>query len=320
MRMKTLIFPVLGGRGNRYFQLNAAISIALSQQFDRVLCLVRNNEDFCFEDIDIDINSPLLSGLKFEYLRVEGRVDRLVWKLIHIQIRLALGSFLLKSFLLSCTGIALTLILAFQLRERVRVVASDNIGFVETENKGTSILCIGYFQSSKYGTYVKQLYRRDEEKPITTQCNKESKRVMIHLRKGDYKFSPELGILAPAYYAKIIDDLMQENTLLHFSIFSDEELGEEIVQDVVGRKSVNLDVNLYPGNLYGDKVSFALMSEHFDYYIIANSSFSYWAAVIGQSEDSKVFYPYPWFKNAPTPRFLVNDHWIKCRAEFENSL
>lgn len=314
--MRTLIFPILGGRGNRYFQLNAALNIASSLDYKRILCLVRRNEQFSFEDLDIQMNSPLISKIDFKYLRIDGFCGRAVWKLIHLQIRLSSETGRIFRQIKRASGFFLSALLTSRMRSIVKVVTSDNTGFFEIPRTRASILCIGYFQSLNYGNVVKYLYKKSDEVNLEQRLDN-SKRVLIHLRRGDYHLSHELGILKASYYAKIVNKLLTENECLQFSVFSDEVLEEKLVKTIFGSDLTKLNISLFFANSFSESESFALMSKEFDYYVIANSSFSYWASVIGQTDESKVYCPYPWFNTAPTPRGIYNEGWIRCRSEFK---
>lgn len=314
--MRTLIFPVLGGRGNRYFQLNAVLSTAKLLDYKRVICLVRKKEGFVFEDLDIDMKSPLISEIEFRYLRLNGLIGGAVWKSIHMQIRLSSKSKFPLLQIRQLNELFLCIIVSLRLGLFVKVFTSDNVGYCEISRVRTSILSIGYFQSLDYGDIIKHLYQRSEE-TFDKQTEKKFKRVMIHIRRGDYRLSQDLGILKGEYYSKIIKDLLRENVPLHFHIFCDEVLDHAEIDSIIGDVGPNTKTSLFFGNSFSEKKTFSLMSEYYDYYVMANSSFSYWATVIGQRQISKVFCPFPWFNLAKTPRNIYRFDWIKCPAEFE---
>ena len=52
----------------------------------------------------------------------------------------------------------------------------------------------------------------------------------------------------------------------------------------------------------------------YENYIIANSSFSYMAAHLGSSENSKVLYPEPWFLNK-NKNISVKKSWIAINSK-----
>lgn len=313
--MRTLIFPVLGGRGNRYFQLNAALSIAQSLGYKRIFCLVRKKEKFTFEELDIDMKSPLISGIDFQYLRLEGLLGKTVWKLIYLQIRYSSESKISLLRIKSLSGSILAILLSLMLGKVVKVFTSDNTGYSEIPKARNSMLCIGYFQSLKYGNTVKYLYKRNKES-IDEEATDVTKRAMIHIRRGDYLQSPELGVLKITYYRKIVNELLKEVPSLNFSVFSDEALGESAIKAMLGDEVPSDRLSLFFGNSFDESETFSIMSRYFDYYVIANSSFSYWATVIGQEDGSRVFCPFPWFNIAPTPQFIYNSGWICVPAVF----
>ena len=61
--------------------------------------------------------------------------------------------------------------------------------------------------------------------------------------------------------------------------------------------------------LHLDIDSFFLMSSC-NHNIISNSSFSWWAAWIGDEKNKIVIAPQPWFNKIKYDKKLTPDHWI----------
>lgn len=166
----------------------------------------------------------------------------------------------------------------------------------------------GYFQTEKYFEHVKdELLNLFTFKPdIKEAANKlfpklDTETVSIHLRVGDYKglenFHP---VCSPEYYTKAA------------SLFNDKEYNFIIFSD---------DVN-YCKELFGEQenihyidnndpyVDMCLMSMC-DHNIIANSSFSWWAAYLNQNKNKQVVAPKQWF--GPAYYFQITDD-LYCKG------
>lgn len=130
--------------------------------------------------------------------------------------------------------------------------------------------------------------------------------VAIHIRRGDYTKRFNKGLLEPlpmSYYFKGIVHLPRESIFL---IFSDDPIWckKEIVR------------SKFPSRKYKiieekDQILSFLMMIQADMFIIANSTFSWWAAVLGESKRKVVIAPRQWFgsrvKGFNTTRFYPKE-------------
>lgn len=156
----------------------------------------------------------------------------------------------------------------------------------------------GYFQSEKYFSD----YREDIRKEFTLKNPKfpdglEEEHIALHVRRGDYL---NLQNIHPTcsldYYEKALKELPD----LPVYIFSD-------------------DIEWCKENFKGDKYKFSEQNfmEDFElmtkcsYHIIANSSFSWWAAWL--SDSKKVIAPATWFgPDGPgSAEDIIPDTWTK---------
>jgi len=135
--------------------------------------------------------------------------------------------------------------------------------------------------------------------------------VSVHVRRGDYvneKRTREFhGIVAKSYYKKafsIIEKKVENPTFFFFS----DEINWVKKNFVIGHASYFIDVNQGENNNYED-MRLMMNCKH---NIIANSSFSWWAAWLNKNKKKIVIAPEKWF-NDPTintkDKFPKN--WIK---------
>lgn len=131
-----------------------------------------------------------------------------------------------------------------------------------------------------------------------------SNSVAVHIRRGDYlKLKKYKDICTLDYYKKAIAiiDNMVKNPIFYF--FSNEI---EWVKQEFGNKENYIYVFNSEDNGY---IDMQLMSEC-KHQIMANSSFSWWAAFLNGCSDKKIVCPRRWINEKETPDVYYNG-WIK---------
>ena len=159
----------------------------------------------------------------------------------------------------------------------------------EAINKG----CVhfdGYWQNMEYITeYINELR---EKLQFPEECNKyltgemvQDNAVSLHVRRGDYVgsfYEQEVGI---QYYKAAVTFIKSKVENANFFIFTDDKDYAEATFDWIENKTV---VKGYDNKLA--HVDMFLMSK-IKNNIIANSTFSVWAAYLNEHKDSIVVYP-----------------------------
>jgi len=154
----------------------------------------------------------------------------------------------------------------------------------------------GYFQSWRYLHGAEDVVRAafDTGRLSTTQTAPMEARiaqaecpVMVHVRRGDYTRPPQTyALLEINHYERARSRLSLSGTRPTYFLFSDDPIAATAMLKHWP------DVVPVPG--YSNLEDFRLMSlcRHF---IIANSSFSWWAAWLGGAADKQVIAPNIWF-------------------------
>lgn len=173
----------------------------------------------------------------------------------------------------------------------------------------------GYWQDKKfletiYPSIKKELtlkdsFITDELRQISSDMQN-TLSVSMHIRRTDYLHSKNAEMftqLSPLYYEKalnILSDFVGDDIILY--IFSDDpDYVAENFQFIH-----NYNYFLMPlREAYQDMY---LMS-HTKHHIIANSSFSWWAAALSDFNDSITIIPHKWFKHDPSPNIYF-EKWI----------
>jgi Glycosyl transferase family 11 len=176
----------------------------------------------------------------------------------------------------------------------------------------------GYWQSEKYFVDIKHIIRNEFAiKETQTGKNREiaehimsSESVSLHVRRGDYVDSQSVGNnqdpCSLDYYYSCIDNILQKVNNPVFFVFSDD------IQWC--RDSLKLsDTAVYVDHNDFDKgyEDMRLMSQC-RHNIIANSTFSWWAAWLNNNENKIILAPKKWFtKKTYTTDDLIPARWIK---------
>jgi hypothetical protein len=137
--------------------------------------------------------------------------------------------------------------------------------------------------------------------------------VAVHIRRGDYVTSPifrrEIGVLGSDYYNRALLLAIQHQPNATFYVFSDDI-------DAVAQE-LEIPFPHYfvrPSSAWPAHDELRLMSLC-DHFVIANSTFSWWAAWLGTAENKLVIAPRPWFsKSAHDESDVVPSHWRRLAA------
>lgn len=135
--------------------------------------------------------------------------------------------------------------------------------------------------------------------------------VSIHIRRGDYlkaRRQADYHVCTEDYYRRAIEYIQAHVQQPVFYVFSDEPAWGQ-AQDFFPVGTVFVSGHTGP-NAYIDMQLMSLCRHH----IIANSSFSWWGAWLGEQADTITVAPDPWFRLRPRPD-IVPDRWIKIHAD-----
>ena len=191
------------------------------------------------------------------------------------------------------------------------------------------IYLYGYFQSYKYFednySMICRLIGLDKTKEklldkIQTSKNDLNQKISMHFRIGDYKKLQEYHPLATyEYYERAMEYIQKTSTpdekftILYFC----EDVDIEDVLSIVNRLAIKFpDYNFIRGdNTLADWEQMLYMSLC-HHNIIANSSFSWWAAYFNSHDDKIVCYPSVWFgeKANNDTKDLCPSEWIKIKV------
>ena len=199
----------------------------------------------------------------------------------------------------------------------------NNISSHELVKK--NIMLHGYFQSYKYFQKHYEIICKmiGLENMKTNIKNKKNftdeylnNTIGMHFRLGDYKKVSDFHPISTyEYYERSLQYIHDKNPTQKFSVlyFCEEEDDETVLVTINSLKNKFQDYEFIKGeNSLEDWEQLLLMS-CCNHDIIANSSFSWWAAYFNSNKDKIVCYPSIWFgahANIDT-RDLCPDNWVK---------
>ena len=181
--------------------------------------------------------------------------------------------------------------------------------YTRIPNYYQNITLKGYFQSEQYfldyASEIKEIFKLPEELDTLTKqryqelvADRIGPFVAVHIRRGDYVNSNKHTVLPASYYEEAKSRLEKELNLTEpptYIYFTDDPMWVKLNCHFTEK-----DI-LFSGKQLKDYEEFALMRQC-EHYIIANSSFSWWASWLSDgpknygSEISKVVIaPYQWF-------------------------
>lgn len=299
---------LMGGLGNQLFQIARGLHGLNSS--DSLVCLYIRGIT--------KLNStglPEVSGIfsitsdKIRYQECKPNYFQL--KLFKFGIRISAASTefsCLKKSAKLLIGFALQL---FFIRGQTFFIA-NGVGYCGEDPTKQNVCLVGYFQSYNYSAAISRVLDEGKELPIELATNAktlvlEAKRIqpiIVHVRLGDYSLEAKFGTLSEVYYRDAFSIYEKDSTPSIYWVFSDEpEEAKKLFQNLNAK-----DLRFIDDKGLTSIEILQIMREGRD-YIIGNSTFSYWAALLSRNKNARVIAPSKWFKELQTPSGLYPPHW-----------
>jgi hypothetical protein len=278
-----------GGLANQMFI--AAAGMALSSRLGCGLVLDASNYSNSNEvrELEIEVFQELKSCIKFETPSVLGRFAKLNKKFNPRSVHKASNVFLENGF-------------------------SYDDRFTEIQEP---VFLDGYFQSLRYfvdvENKVQDVFQDPTENPVQIQIASEvgNNFNAIHVRRGDYMnplTSAFHGVCDSSYFMRgleTIEKITGENMPVVCFTDSPKEISDDL------KRKIDFIVDPEVGRSYHHM--FAMRSAK--HLVMSNSSFSWWAAYLGNREDRVVIAPRPWFQQGDTSASdLILPNWLSLGA------
>ncbi len=180
-----------------------------------------------------------------------------------------------------------------------------------------NIKLTGYWQSERYFADIAESIREeftlrdglDARNSEALARIESGPSAFIHVRRGDYVSHPidskKFGTCSPAYYSEAVQILRSRiGPQLRFFVFSDEP--DWVREMKIGGEGAEIvDWN-------GDRPERDLvLMQRCKHAVIANSSFSWWGAWLGDGAERVVIAPSVWYQGHQNSYDILPDRWLK---------
>jgi len=298
-----------GGLGNQLFQISELLEQKAFDGFEIIgdySNIFEKYELICPTNYPIPYNHNLSS-----------RISRIVYrKAINFLLRLNYFSNL-KSYkvnrLMQQVEKTYRLILEKTVFKGFIIVSDNRTLMINNKNRDKRLLFIGYFQFNKNQLtdrtidYLKRLLKHDHSIEIAEyrEIAKRDLPLVVHVRAGDYRQIKNFDVVGSEYYLKAINRVNNAFNFGKIWLFSNDLMFAMnlLPSDLSGQI---LQVQPKPRN---DFLDFQLMRLGRG-FVIPNSTFSWWAALLSENAEPIVTVPRNWFRYQKNPEGLIPDNWI----------
>lgn len=309
--MKVPRIVLMGGFGNQLFQL----AFGLERYSDRQFALETSLGGPRFaENGNLDLESYLLPS---RVSVINESANRLSRKLTNMVLRVSISN---SPQIIKFRIVALcSLLLKITHRKNLKSVCASGVGFSELNypKPGNNDLAIGYFQSSFFfSERTLETLRSMEHTQIIDGYGDyaaiavKQRPIMVHVRLGDYELETGIGLLPNSYYIAAIQTARFHSPNSPIWIFSND------IPKVRDRFSdFKFEEMIFIEDHWNSAASTFEVMRLGSAYVIANSSFSYWAAMLSKAPNPLVIAPEPWFQGTVSPSKILPPEWKTIRTK-----
>lgn len=308
-------FGLMGGLGNQLFQLTAALNVAKSTNQKVIL-----NPNFGHVRVNVVGKPELLSYTIPPELIIKERGFQSHWisKLFGHARKIGISPagieklFPYKIFIYMLSKFQTFLLVG----PNTQIKFIDEVGYQDLGEISRNSIFLGYFQSYKYlnskdiKNELMKLHTPEfrEAQEFYKELREISNPLVVHIRLGDYLQESNFGVASREYYKVAIERAFETGLYDSIWLFSDEPdrafemIPEEFESQV---RSV--------GEAQDSSAATLEIMRLGKGFVIGNSTFSWWGAMLSRTPNPKVFAPTPWFQGMPEPRDLIPPHWERIQ-------
>ena len=286
------IVNILGGLGNQMFEYAMYLALKNAHPEEEIKVCTRS---YCGYDLHNGLEIQCIFGVNLK--------DATLWELSN----LAYPFFNYKTYQIMFHWLP---------KRRSMTIGTTQVPFNPSEvTRNDSVFYDGYWQNENFFKHIRKQVLQAYSFPLFKEKRNEvlagkllkSNSVSIHIRRGDYLKDPIWCVCTPEYYAKGIEYLKEKEKLELLCVFSDDI---PWCKDNLGELARGIETEYVDWNKGDQSFRDMQLMTYCKHNIIANSSFSWWGAWLGQRDKKIVVVPNVWC-NKPIVNDPICDNWIR---------
>ena len=318
--MRKVSIQITGGLGNQLFQFAAGLSllesksepIYIEQKLGKPRSALGGTPDILGFVWPQTVNIIKVNN---------GRISEFMSRVTGFCLRMGVApsklesNRLVKGFIIFLASTLLSLFL----KERKRLLIGRGVGYTELKNKSSAPYLVGYFQSYLYAESNREHLMKARIQnigPELKELNLSSESEMpliVHCRFGDYLLENDFGIPSREYYQAAITSLLNKKIYKSIWVFSDDLTRAK--EKIDSKNSLPIR---WISKVDNSDVSTLQAMRLGRGYVIANSTFSWWAAYLSLNTIVDVVAPNPWFMGMEDPVNLIPPTWRQLDAGYQS--
>jgi hypothetical protein len=192
---------------------------------------------------------------------------------------------------------------------QVGIITTEGMGDFEIPRLLRWNYVFAYYQTIRAASSIKEQIKNENLGKLKLQrVNVKSNReiLVLHIRRTDYKENPEIGLLPDEYFKDALNHLSQIYRWDELWLFSDDP--QEAILMVPDEFKSKLIVMTHSNKTPPETLALMACGTSF---ILSNSSFGWWAAILAYHPPKYVVVPSKWFSQIDEPVGLIPDGWIR---------
>jgi hypothetical protein len=316
VKRNTYVVSLCGGLGNQFFELANALAVTDKEiLLEGKLGVPRLNKSGVPEILSFSLPKRTTLGAFQNPSKLLSRAANYLLRTRSLP-RSFEKSLIFRIILTSLANV----LFSFYFNRITMVAKSAGLGIAKVKKSRIQNFQIGYFQShlttSNLAVYedMKEILIRDLSESAVEILNESQHKeiLVIHIRLTDYLSETSFGTPNSSYYLQALSLAFELRSFSDVWIFSDDV--------EMAKMKVHFDLKV-PVTWFSDSdlstaETFTVMRQGHG-YIIANSSFSWWAARLSLADHPLVVAPKPWFKNLDEPDNLIPPDWVRIDANYD---
>lgn len=304
---------LFGGLGNQMFQYITAREL-FGENFIIDTSFMQNSQ-YTFELPDL-AQLTLVKSIKYEAKKksyFEKKAFISILKLTSVQERISIKYKILVQVRKICYFIFCQT--AFR---GYHLIPGDGIGWSSLSAPGDrKCVLIGNFHSYRWISQNLNQYRNElqlkQDNQIFGFINKNiggSKRLIVHVRLGDYLQIAELNVVGRNYFKGAISRALSSHNYEEIWVFTNDL---NVVNDYLGENN-QIKYRFFDPGKFTAAETLEIMKTG-DGYVLSNSTYSWWGAFLSYKDPLSILIPSKWYRSTPDPLYLIPKSWQRVEID-----